>query len=338
MCVGNDRSHDFGRAEFFGVVASAAAPFFLATTDPVDALSAAAIALPVAPAALRAGNARAVHIARNAPFIHATYARVDALARSIVDDVSRADILQLLADPVPTFAKRFDSRDAQRACQDELAFAGFLDPLVTLEQLFPLGARARDVYAPQPFWTTPGSSDGSHHGYPGGLAVHEYFNATIATAFSATYDRTYFSDTKTVDRDLVVAAALYHDIMKAVIFQWGDDGMLTPEVTIGGTGAHHTFSAAEAIARGRDARFIITLLSAHAAPSLGEEAKVVTWCRAAAILAGVDPVAYGLLRKTTDGFALAPRYVPIESFITHLADHDYVLAVHAMHDVSANIA
>jgi hypothetical protein len=38
------------------------------------------------------------------------------------------------------------------------------------------------------------------------------------------------------------------------------DGTLAGELTIAGTGGHHILSGAEAIARGRDPRFITTLL------------------------------------------------------------------------------
>ena len=96
-------------------------------------------------------------------------------------------------------------------------------------------------------------------------------------------------------------------------------------------------SGAEAIARGHDPRFVTTLLSAHAAPSLGDEAKVTAWCRAAAIVANVDPIAYGLVKRDASGFALAADPVPLEAFVNHLSDHDYVLSVHAMHVVASRL-
>jgi hypothetical protein len=130
----------------------------------------------------------------------------------------------------------------------------------------------------------------------------------------------------------VIAAALYHDIMKTVVFQFNEDGSLLEELSIGDTGGHHCLSGAEAIVRGHDARFVTVLLSAHAAPSLGDEQKVVTWCRAAAMIAGVDPVEYGLVKKTADGFALA-QIPPIETFVNHMSDHDYVLTIPAVREV-----
>jgi hypothetical protein len=61
----------------------------------------------------------------------------------------------------------------------------------------------------------------------------------------------------------------------------------------------------------------------------------VTWCRAAAMLAGVDPIRFGLLRLDNETYRLAPDAVPIEAFVNYLSDHDYVLSVHAMHVVRA---
>ena len=147
----------------------------------------------------------------------------------------------------------------------------------------------------------------------------------------------YFSQTHGVDRDLIIGSAFYHDAMKTVVFQWNEDGTLFEELTIAGTGAHHILSGAQAILQKRSARFVITLLSAHAAPSLGDETKVVDWCRAASIVAGVDPVAYGLVRRNGSAFSLACDFVPIEAFISHLSDHDYVFSVHATHVVRAEL-
>jgi hypothetical protein len=172
----------------------------------------------------------------------------------------------------------------------------------------------------------------SHHSYPGGLLVHELFNSRMAANFEQTYDALYFDGSKNVDRDTVIAAAFYHDVMKTIVFQYNEDGSLLPELDIAGTGGHHCLSGAEAIARGHDARFVTVLLSAHAAPSLGDEAKVVNWCRAAAMIAGVDPVEYGLVKKTPDGYVLAAP-APIEAFVCHLSDHDYVLAIPAVREV-----
>ena len=39
--------------------------------------------------------------------------------------------------------------------------------------IFPPGTEPGSPNVLQPFWSTPGSGQGSHHAYPGGLAAHE---------------------------------------------------------------------------------------------------------------------------------------------------------------------
>ena len=338
MCVSPGRAAIVDRAAFFGVVAATALPFALGAGAVAEAADVDRYPLPPANPSLSRGNARAVRIARASPIVRSTYARVEALARTIRDRELQSSIVAFLRNPDPAYVNRWPTPEARTGVRDALARAGFVAADAPVAGIFPPGTEPTSTLGVQPFWSTPGSADGSHHAYPGGLAVHEYFNATMATQFAETYDRVYFDGKPTVDRDTVVAAALYHDIMKAVVFQWRDDGSLSDELTIAGTGAHHILSGAEAIAHGRAPRFVTTLLSAHAAPSLGDESHVVDWCRAAAIVAGVDPVSYGLVAADGKGaFKLAADPVPLEAFISNLSDHDYVVSVHAMHVVDERL-
>lgn len=329
MCVHAKRSALFSRASFLAAAGAAAAPLFLEGAAP-----AAAPSLPAIPAGLAPANARAAAIAHDSPFVRSHYAEAMSLARSIGDAVLREDILDLLERPVPAYARRYRSESERTALRDELAREGFVKPDAPLSGIFPPGTDGTRVV--QPFWSAPGSDFNSHHSYPGGLLVHELFNSTMAANFEHTYDALYFGGRAKVDRDTVIAAQFYHDIMKTVVFQFNDDGTLLDELMIAGTGGHHCLSGAEAIVRGRDARFVTVLLSAHAAPSLGDEAKVVDWCRAAALIAGVDPVEFGLVKKTAGGFVLA-ALPPIESFVSNLSDHDFVLTIPAVRAVAAQL-
>ncbi len=288
---------------------------------PLTIIPAAAAELPAVPPGLSEGNARAAQVARTSHFIRTQYAGALQLARSIGDAHLHSDVLGLLANPVPTYARKYRTAAQRLALRDELAAAGFIKPDDPVVGIFPPGADG-DA-AVQPFWSAPGSAYDSHHSYPGGLLVHELFNARMADYFAKNYDAIYFAGRPQIDRDLVIAAAFYHDIMKTVVFQFNPDGSLLPELQIAGTGGHHCLSGAEAIVRGHDARFVTVLLSAHAAPSLGDEAKVAQWCRASAMIAGVDPADY-----------VPPKLPPIEAFVSNLSDHDYVLSVHAMQKVS----
>ncbi len=337
MCVGDARGA-LSRPQFVGVLAAAAAPL-LGGIAGIEAAAAETpgAALPEPRGPLSRGNAAAAALAGRSNLVAATYARVEALAASIEDAALRAGVLDLIRVPRAQYAARHPTPAARTAVRDALARAGFVAADAPVRGIFPPGTEPASPLAIQPFWAAPGSPEGSHHAYPGGLAMHESFNATVAEAFASAYDRHYFGGRPTVSRDTAIAAALYHDAMKTVVFGWNDDGTPFDELTIAGTGGHHVLSGAEALARGHDARFVTTLLSAHAAPSLGDEAKVTAWCRAAAIVANVDPVAYGLVTPAGTGFALGADPAPLEAFVNHLSDHDYVLSVHAMHVVAPRL-
>src|ERR1700681_3060512 len=340
MCVADGRAAFFSRPAFLGILAGAAAPL-IAGAGGVEQAAAAErvprVALPEPRLPLTRGHAAPASLARGATLVTATYARVEALANSIEDRTLRAAVLELIRNPHPLYAERHPTPASRTAVRDALAREGFIAATAPVRGIFPPGTEPEATTAVQPFWCAPGSSEGSHHDYPGGLAVHESFNAAMSTSFASTYDTHYFAGRPTVSRDTVIAAALYHDIMKTVVFGWNDDGTVFDELTIAGTGAHHVRSGAEAIARAHDPRFVTTLLSAHAAPSLGDEAKVVAWCRAAAIVANVDAVQYGLVKRDGSNYVLAADPVPLEAFVNHLSDHDYVVSVHAMHVVAGRL-
>jgi hypothetical protein len=336
VCVSESRSSLFNRAAFFGVVAAVAAPLALGPEAIAEAAD-ARYPLPMPTGSLAPGNAHAMRLAQQSPYVRTLYSNVEALARTITADDLREAVLTFLHHPTPDYAANQPTAAKRTAVRDALAAAGFVKPDAPVNGIFPVGTEPDSPTAMQPFWSTAGSYEGSHHAYPGGLATHEYFNASMADAFGKNYDAHYFGGRPTVDRDTIIAAALYHDIMKTAVFQWHDDGTVFDELTIAATGGHHCLSGAEAIVHGRSPRFVTTLLSAHAAPSLGDEKLVVNWCRAAAIIAGVDPVAYGLVKADGSGWKLAADPVPLEAFINYLSDHDYVLSVHAMDIVSERL-
>jgi hypothetical protein len=340
MCVADGRAAFFSRPAFLGVLAGAAAPL-IAGAGGAEAAAAAAgvrrVPLPEPRGPLSRGNAAAASLARGSSLVSATYSRIEALASSVEDGALRVALLELIRNPRALYAEKHPTPAARTAVRDALAREGFVAADAPVRGIFPPGTEPGTTLAVQPFWAAPGSGEGSHHDYPGGLALHESFNASIATGIAAQYDAHYFGGRPTVSRDAVIAAALYHDVMKTIVFGWNDDGTVFDELQIAGTGGHHVLSAAEAIARGHDPTFVTTLLAAHAAPSLGDEAKVVAWCRAAAIVAGVDAIAYGLVKREGSAYALAADPPPLEAFVNHLSDHDYVVSVHAMHVVAARL-
>ena len=293
--------------------------------------------LPAPAGNLTPGNAHAMRLAQRSPYVRALYSNVESLARTIGATDLRESVLAMLHRPAADFAASAPTAEKRTAVRDALAAAGFCKPDTPVSAIFPPGTEPGSPTVLQPFWCTPGSGNGSHHAYPGGLAAHEYFNATISDQFGKTYDAHYFGGRPSVDRDTVIASALYHDIMKTCVFQWKDDGTLLDEAVIAGTGAHHILSGATAIVHGRTPRFVTTLLSAHEAPSLGNETQVTNWARAAAIVAGVDPVAFGLVKPDGSGWKLATDPVPLEAFVSNLSDHDFVLSVHAAHIIDEQL-
>src|SRR5258708_7024846 len=157
---------------------------------------------------------------------------------------------------------------------------------------------------PQTYNAAPGSSFGGHHSYPGGLPVHEANNDRASVALADQYRASYGASTEpgpdrgrfVIDQDIILAAPLWHDWAKPLVFQWNADGTEFAELNFGGTGvndnvgqpgdsrtgAHHILGVAETMARGLPPALVIAQASAHSNPTLGNEFKVVNWLRAAA--------------------------------------------------------
>ncbi len=235
---------------------------------------------------------------------------------------------------------------------------------------------------PMTFKATPGSNFGGHHSYPGGLAVHESFNDQSSINFADTYRGEYgivgpqnlpiatgisrFADVN-INQDVVLAAPIWHDWGKMMVFQWNADGTEFTELNFGGsgvndnfgapgdsrTGGHHIIGIAETMARGLPPLLVITQASAHSAPTLGNEFKVVNWLRAAAILAQIDPVAKGYLVMDNGRLRLPPLAqlgsgtdlpaagqgnVLVEYQIHNLSDADFVNSIPAVTTVQVLLA
>ena len=154
-----------------------------------------------------------------------------------------------------------------------------------------------------------------------------------------------------IDQDIILAAPMWHDWAKTIVFQWNTDGSELPELNFGGngqtdifgaagtskTGAHHILGIAETMARGLPPILVIAQASAHEAPYGKNEALVANWLRAGAIIARIDPVAKGyLVRDSAGNYRLPPvrklgrevmvpaqGYILAEYVLHHLSDADY---------------
>ena len=265
------------------------------------------------------GNAKAIELAKANLNAKMSFEFLVATAKTIGDPQLRSVTLAMLENPAPTFFARYPDAASREDARKSLIAAGLIDAAVTVEQLFP--PIADPAKAPLPFWAAAGSITRGHHDNPGGLAEHTAFNLQVALALEKNYRTRY--DIRSLHRDALIAAPILHDVMKPWILQWKKDGSLLSQPVIGGTSSHHPYGVAEAIHRGLPADFVVTLAAAHNPP--GTEPKmVVAFLRAAAILAGVDPVEKGLLAKNGDSWELA-RLPSIEGTIHHLSDQEWVI-------------
>jgi hypothetical protein len=287
---------------------------------------------PLSLADLTAGNKQAAALAQRSSRVMAVNDAVMSLADALVDPVLRARTVEILNNPAPTYQLKSPTAADKEDIRQQLLAAGLITNQVTVEGIFPPVADPNQ--APQPFWSAPGSTYAGHHPYPGGLATHEWTNASIAGQFLTSYDARYglVSESGALDASMTHAAPLWHDIMKPTVFQWHADGSETIEQTIADTGGHHPLSGAEAIVRGLPADFVVALLGAHDPPQLGTSyQRLVNYLRAAAIIARVDPVATGLLAPSSmpdmpAGLGLAQVPARVEPYINHLSDHDFVFS------------
>src|SRR5579872_975967 len=339
-----------------------------------------------------AGIARAQQIGSTSALVESA---VDLLARNaqqIQDHELRDVTLDSFLNPNTCIRHRANVNDATKAqIINTLEAQGLVNPADAAAitgsvkaGVFPPVIRDGSACPtlPMTFRATPGSNFGGHHSYPGGLAVHESFNDQSSINFADTYRGEYgiagahnlpiatgisrHGDLD-INQDVVLAAPIWHDWGKMMVFQWNADGTEFTELNFGGsgtndnfgapgdsrTGGHHIISIAETMARGLPPLFVITQASAHSAPTLGNEFKVVNWLRAAAILAQIDPVAKGYLVMDNGQLRLPPLAqlgsgtdlaragqgnVLVEYQIHNLSDADFVNSIPAVTTVQVLLA
>lgn len=235
---------------------------------------------------------------------------------TIKDASLRKATMDLIKNPVPTFMQEYTTEAARQRLYAQLSAVGLIDTSKIDEAhiLPPFTGKVQE------FKTAPGSGYMSHHPYPGGLCTHVSSNLHITRAICQTYQDVFLYN---VNYDIAVAGQALHDNQKPFVFQWQEDGSSLKEWTIAGQGAHHVISIAESMYRGLPAEEIVAQACAHGAPtSKKDEADVVGWLKAAAIMVGKDPVQLGVLDSAGTGLP-SPHHQ--EGYIVHLGDHDWVL-------------
>lgn len=323
-----------------------------------------------------AGNSTSAKIAYNSPLVQSAYSFLVKQARSLQDFQLRRATLDGVGNLSTCVTHRANLTVAQKQVivnqllQEGLVnsndgnsinggiYAGIFPPL-----LDDADNNNKCPRFPQPFYSAPGSATGSHHSFPGGLPVHEAFNDLSSISFANNYREIYgqtnrnglpiinpgsrFTDI-TIKDDLIIAAPLWHDWSKPMVFQWNADGSEFTELNFGGagtndnngqpgdsrTGGHHIIGIAETMKRGLSPEFVITQASAHSAPTLGNEYKVVNWLRAGAIMATIDPVAKGYLTKDAQGNFRLPALRSLGDINLLTNGQTNLLAEYALHNLS----
>jgi hypothetical protein len=313
-----------------------------------------------------AGNATAAATAAGSPRVLQAERFLADQARRIRDRSIRAETLDIVSNPRVCIRHRVGLATA--AAKDAVVQKLVAQGLVSADDgaSFPGGLRAgifppalQDSSScpqlPQPFRSAPGSGFGGHHSYPGGLPIHEANNDRADVALAEQYRQSYGTSTEggpaerfAIDEDIILAAPLWHDWAKPLVFQWNADGTEFAELNFGGagkldnfgqagdsrTGGHHILSIAEAMARGMPPALVIAQASAHVNPTLGNEFKVVNWLRTAAIIADIDPVKAGYLAPNASGNLRLPPLRQLGSVDLLAAGQANLLAEYTIHNLS----
>jgi len=316
-----------------------------------------------------AGNAQADQTAAASPRVREAHEFLLRQARLIKNRALREATLDLLSNRKFCVRSRAGLDDAKKAALlTQLTAAGLVNPADDAgfpgglsAGVFPpvLDEQSACPHLPMAFDTAPGSSFTSHHGYPGGLPIHEANNLRAGLGLADGYRKSYLGADADdghghddedprwmrspffIDQDIVIAAPIWHDWAKTLVFQWAADGSEFKELSFGGTpangtatGGHHILSIAESMKRALPPAFVIAQASAHSNPTLGNEFKVVAWLRAAGILAQVDPVAAGYLAQDSQGFHLPPLRKLADGFDLVGAGQTNLLAEYTIHNLS----
>jgi hypothetical protein len=195
---------------------------------------------------------------------------------------------------------------------------------------------------PQTYLTAPSSHNDFYNAHPGGLALTVAYNIRMADAYTHHYRQVYGVP---INRDVSVAGLLVHEYPKVWLYQWKEDGswLEEPRTVYDDTWhAHCIYVTAELMHRRFDSRIVMAMAAAHQLSALeasmdGRKVvahwrgldRVAHFIKAAAILAQVDPVDYGLLKRSGKDLVLAPQ--PAEQWVTHLADMNWPYAMGGAH-------
>jgi hypothetical protein len=276
-------------------------------------------------------------MARASRLVMSAYNELLQVAASLEDPGYRRLMTECIASPKVTFLELYPTEQDRRRMFDEMVRLGFFNAADDPDHVWPKGH-----LTPQTYLTAPSSHNHFYNAHPGGLAVTVAYNVRMAEAYTANYRQMFGLP---INRDLPSAALCVHEYPKVWLYQWLEDGswLEEPRTVYDDTWhAHCVYVTAELMYRRCDSRIVLAMAAAHQLSALNarmEGRDVVTqwlglervahFVAAAAVLAQVDPVDYGLLERRDGKLVLAP--VPAEQWVTHLADMNWPYTMGAAH-------
>jgi hypothetical protein len=269
--------------------------------------------------------------------VTAAYNELLQVAASLEDSSYRRLMTECIAAPKVTFLEKYPRETDRQKLFAEMVKLGFFNSKDSPEHVWPAGHMQ-----PQSYLTAPSSHNDFYNAHPGGLAVTVAYNIRMAEAYTNNYRQMFGVP---INRDLPSAALCVHEYPKVWLYQWKSDGswLEEPRTVYDDTWhAHCIYVTAELMHRRQDARIVMAMAAAHQLSALeaamdGRRVvckwhgldRVAHFIKAAAIMAQVDPVDYGLLERMGSEMVLAPQ--PAEQWVTHLADMNWPYTMGAAH-------
>ena len=278
-----------------------------------------------------------VAMAKASRLVGAAYNELLQVASSLEDASYRRLMTECITTPKVTFLEMYPAESDRRKLFAEMVKLGFFNKDDSPEHVWPSGHMN-----PQTYLTAPSSHNDFYNAHPGGLAITVAYNIRMAEAYTNNYRQMFGLPIK---RDLPSAALCIHEYPKVWLYQWQPDGswLEEPRTVYDDTWhAHCIYVTAELMHRRHDARIVTAMAAAHQLSALeasmdGHQVickwhgldRVAHFIRAAAVMAQVDPVEYGLLERKGGDTVLAPQ--PAEQWVTHLADMNWPYTMGAAH-------
>jgi hypothetical protein len=276
-------------------------------------------------------------MARSSLMIMGIYNELLRTAASLEDEGYRRLMTECIVRPKVTFLEMYPSDEDRRKLFNEMVKLGFFNAEDNPDYVWPIGHMS-----PQTYLTAPSSHNDFYNAHPGGLALTVAYNIRMADAYTQNYRQVYGVP---INRDVSVAGLLVHEYPKVWLYQWQKDGtwLEEPRTVYDDTWhAHCIYVTAELMHRRFDSRIVMAMAAAHQLAFLNATMngrlvvanwqgleRVAHFIKAAAVLANVDPVDYGLLERKGEEVVLTPQ--PAEQWVTHLADMNWPYTMGAAH-------